>query len=98
MGIKFRELFVRLTEIFRMSKEIAESLRICVGRLQKILGGAYTQVVFCQGFFSVPGFFIGMNLAKLKFQATRYSLKRIGRTESRRFELPQGAKELTRPT
>lgn len=66
MGIKFRELFVRLREIFRMSKEIAESLRICVGRLQKILGGAYTQVVFCQGFFSVPGFFIGM---KKKFES-----------------------------
>lgn len=49
-----------------MSKEIAESPRICVGRLQKILGGAYTQVVFCQGFFSVPGFFIGM---KKKFES-----------------------------
>lgn len=58
MGIKFRELFVRLTEIFRMSK----------GRLQKILGGAYTQVVFCQGFFSVPGFFIGM---KKKFESSK---------------------------
>lgn len=58
MGIKFRELFVRLTEIFRMSKEIAESLRICVGRLQKILGGAYTQVVFAKDFFQYQAFLL----------------------------------------